>query len=315
MVGVFEGLGGFLFADDGGLLEGLAEHVGGVESDGSLGADDDEGVGGVAKVGEVELGEAVAAAAAGAGEAEGDGDGVVEVLAEAGVGVFGADGGDDFGGLGGEDVAGGVDGVGAHVKDGAGEWAGVGAVVFGVDHLGEVRAEEVDFAELAGADFGDGVEGGGLKVEAVGDHEFGGGGFSGGEDFVAFFGGDFEGFFGEDVDAGLEGGDDEFGVAPVGGGEIDGVEGAGGERLGELLVGVGGGDVVFFAELGEFLWVGGDEGGHFGVAGVVDAGHHVFLGDVAEADDGVADFRCVCGEAERFHDSHVVCISLRCWPA
>ena len=280
------------------MLEGLAEHVGGIEGDGALRADDDEGVSGVAEVGEVELREAgiflaVGAAVAGAGEAEGDGDGVVEVLVEAGVGMPGADGGDDFRRLGGEDIAGGVDGVGAHIKDGAGERAGVGAVVLRVDHLGEVGAEEVDVAEVAGADFRDGVEGGGLEVEAVGDHELGGGGPGDVEDLLAEFGRDLEGFLGEDMDAGLEGGDDELGVAPVGRGEVDGVEVTGGQGLGELLIGVSGGDVVFVTELGEFLWVGADEGGHFGVAGVIDAGHHVFLGDVAKADDGVADFRCV----------------------
>ena len=94
------------------------------------------------------------------------------------------------------------------------------------------------------------------------------------------------------MDAGLEGGDDELGVTPVGGGEIDGVEGAGGEGIGELIVevGVADGDVVLFGEFARFGGVGGDECGHLRVAGAFDGGHHVFLGDVAEADDGVADF-------------------------
>ena len=54
--------------------------------------------------------------------------------------------------------------------------------------------------------------------------------------------------------------DDELRVTPVGGGEIDGIEGAAGERFGKLLVGEGRLDAVFFRELLRLDRVAGDDG-------------------------------------------------------
>ena len=90
--------------------------------------------------------------------------------------------------------------------------------------------------------------------------------------------------------ASLQRWDDELRMAPVGRGEIDRVKGAGVNGLVELLVGVGGFDLVLLAELLCFRWVTGDDRGEGGVAGVVHARHHVFLGDVACANNGVPHF-------------------------
>src|SRR5690606_27490575 len=81
-------------------------------------------------------------------------------------------------------------------------------------------------------------------------------GFAGdGGDFEAVGGAGGEGFVGEDMDAGTEGGDDHFGVEEIGGGDDDGVGFGGGDHLGgigeegdvlaaELLAGGGGADEV-----------------------------------------------------------------------
>ena len=77
----------------------------------------------------------------------------------------------DLDGLGSEKVAHGVEGVGAHIGDGTGPEAVLRAVVLAGDLLGEAGVEEADLADGSVADFLDGVEGTGLVVQAVGDHE------------------------------------------------------------------------------------------------------------------------------------------------
>ena len=153
---------------------------------------------GVAEVRQVELGQPVV------GEAQRHGNGIEEVCVEAGVAVVDADGADDLCRLVGKDVARGVDGVRTHVEDRTGKVAMLGAVIGGVDHLGERGGEQMHVAEFARTDFRDGVEGCRLKVQPVGHHELGGAGFGRGQDFIALFGVDLHRLFREHVDAGLE---------------------------------------------------------------------------------------------------------------
>ena len=90
---------------------------------------------------------------------------------------IGADAGrEDFGRLCAEEIAHGVDGVRAHVGDGAGPESVARAVVLSADRLREAGVEVTKLAELAAAN---GVQCGqhaGFVVEAVSDHEFGAGG-------------------------------------------------------------------------------------------------------------------------------------------
>ena len=55
----------------------------------------------------------------------------------------------------------------------------------------------------------------------------------------------------------------------------------------------------FLASAPGLFLVAGDDGGHHGIARVLDAGHEVFLGDPARADHGVADFAAIGTFSER----------------
>jgi hypothetical protein len=100
------------------------------------------------------------------------------------------------------------------------------------------------------------------------------------------------------MDAGVERADGEIDVVPVGRGEVDGVDGSGGEELVVLVVAVerdAAGIFVsvaflFLADLLGFLLVAGDEGNDFAVLGVLDAGEKGGLRDPADANDSVTDF-------------------------
>ena len=91
-------------------------------------------------------------------------------------------------------------------------------------------------AELAGADEFEGVEVGGLVVEAVGDHELDAGGGAGGDHAAALGGGDVHGLLAEDVLAGAGGAEGVLGVHGVGEGDVDGVDGGVGGDAVEVFV-------------------------------------------------------------------------------
>ena len=109
------------------------------------------------------------------------------------------------------------------------------------------------------------------------------------DDSLAFLDADGHWLFEQQMDSGFERPDGEVDVVEVGCGEVDGVDGSGGEQLVELIVGVEGSDAVFFADLLRLFFVTGDERDDLAVAGVFDAGKKCGLRDPADADHGVAD--------------------------
>lgn len=278
--GIFLRAGGAVFGE--GAAEFAGVFKGGIEADVAARADDLEPAGGGGAEGATEGGEACA------GEAEGDGDGFFDVL-EAGVGAAGGHG-DDFGGLGGEEVASGVEGVDADIEEGAAAHEGAEADVIFASLKGEAGGEEAGLAEFLGAEEAGGLHVGLLEVEAVGDHEadvvFGAGVDHGLA--VAARGG--HRLFAEDVDAVAGRADGVFAVEGVGEGDIEGVEEAGFTGGVEFGIIKGVGEAVLPGEGGTLGGVAADDGGELAfAAGVGEGGEDGFLGDVAGAEEGEAE--------------------------
>ena len=102
--------------------------------------------------------------------------------------MFCTHGADDFGRFVAEDVAAGVNGIWTHVKDRPRQFARVGAMILGIDHLGKCRGKKMDGAEFVIADTLDGIQRRRFKVEAVRDHQLRGAGSGGVKDLFALCG-------------------------------------------------------------------------------------------------------------------------------
>jgi len=204
--------------------------------------------------------------------------------------VTGSDCGNYFGGFVFKYVTGRIDGVGSHVKDGAGKTAVLDAMIVPVHALRKGGRKQMHLANLSVPNAIDGVERGGFKVETISDHEPGVGRRRGIENLVTLFNGDFERLLREHMDSRLQCRKDEFRMTPIWSGKIDGVEGAGGDGIRKLLVAE---DCAHTVSVAELFCLGGircDERRDLRISRVVYSGHHVFLRDISEADDRVTDF-------------------------
>ena len=208
-----------------------------------------------------------------------------------------------LGGLFGGEVAACVEAVDADVEERAAAGEGLfGAPVAGIDVEAEGSFDGLDLAERAVVNELGGLEVGGLEVAAVGDHELDVGGFAGGDHGFALGNAGGHWLLAEDVLAGLGGADGEVGVHGVGQGYVNGIDGGVVEDVVEVFVVVDG--VGRYAVLGGdaigLVAMAADQGGDFGVGGVLDAAHED-AGDAAQADDGVADFAAwvLCAESGR----------------
>ena len=147
-------------------------------------------------------------------------------LVEAAVVVGGGDHGLEGDGLLAGEPAEEAERVDAVVEHGAAAAEGFGEAPLAGAHVGAVvGVEGLDEAELAAADDFEGLDVGGLVVEAVGDHELDAGGAAGVDHAAALGGGDVHGLLAEDVLAGAGGANGVFGVHAVGQGDVDGVDG------------------------------------------------------------------------------------------
>ncbi len=151
--------------------------------------------------------------------------------------------------------------------------------------------DDLHLAECAGADEFDGLEVGGLVVAAVGDHELHVVLLAGCDHGAALGKAGGHGLFAEHVLAGFGGSDGVLSVHGVGQGDVDGVDGVvvRESRRSFRSCRWTARDVVLGSLLLGFLAMAADESGELAGFRVSDAGHEVFHGDAAEADDAPAE--------------------------
>lgn len=190
-----------------------------------------------------------------------------------------------------KDVAGGVDAVDADVVERAAGVLPLGADISGVHLHGKNGIEDARFANFSGADDFDGFQVGALEVKAIGGHQLDVVLRAGFDDVMALVFGDGERFLAKHVDAGLSGANAIVRMQIVRQGDVHGIDGAAAQAEFVILVGETILDAVGAGELAQFGFVIGDEGNELGVfLRMRERGQDGVLGDVSQADDGVADF-------------------------